>query len=168
MKAKQHLERLCSDRRQERTHRQDRYRNRDQQPVRAAHSERHHLLQLCHPVPAGFEVRGERRREGAGLDQENVAGSLAPHPPERPLHFSGRWKTYRPGCGHGGARSSVTESSAVWAYNPLNFRPRNFPKLRAALEGKCRAWSARSIDRAHRKRNTWFILLIHGLPQPLQ
>ena len=35
-----------------------------------------------------LEIRGERQRESAGLNQEDVAGGLAPHPSERALHIS--------------------------------------------------------------------------------
>ena len=66
---------------------QDRYRNRNQQSMRAADRERHHLLQFRYSVPATGEVRGELELKSPGLDQENVAGGLAAHPLERPLYF---------------------------------------------------------------------------------
>lgn len=46
----------CPGRRLEGTHRQNRHRNRDKQPVREANRERNHLLQLRHPVTAARQV----------------------------------------------------------------------------------------------------------------
>src|SRR5260370_17043713 len=91
-------------RRQEGAYRQDRQRKLEQQPVRSVDRECDHLLQLRHPVAAAHEVRGERKRESRGADQEDVAGGVAPYPPERPLHLprrrdmSSTWMPSRRGC----------------------------------------------------------------------
>ena len=64
------------------------------------------------------EVRGERQREGPGLDQEDLASGVAPHPSERALHVPERRQDHRPGCDRGGVGSGMTENSGVPAYNP--------------------------------------------------
>src|SRR5271163_4255279 len=51
---------------------------------------------------------------------QDVAGGVAPHPPERALHLPRRRTAHRPGCDRGGAGVGVTEFSGVWAYNPIS------------------------------------------------
>src|SRR5271165_3547660 len=77
-----------TDMRQEGTHRHDRHRDRDQQPVRETDRERDHLLQLCHPVAIACQVRVEPECESSRHDQEGLAGGLAPYPSERTLYLS--------------------------------------------------------------------------------
>jgi hypothetical protein len=56
----------CAGRRQEGADRQDRSQDRDQQPVRAADRQRHHLLQLGDPVAPAGKAGDQWQREGAG------------------------------------------------------------------------------------------------------
>jgi hypothetical protein len=62
-------------------------------------------LRAARTVAAAHEVRGERKRESPGADQEDVAGGVAPHPPERALHlkilgdFGKRGQTHSPTAG---------------------------------------------------------------------
>src|SRR5271167_2658893 len=60
------------------------------------------------------------------LTQEDVAGGVAPHPPERALHLPRRRTGHRPGCHRGGAGVGLTEFSGLWAYNPMKFTFRVF------------------------------------------
>ncbi len=99
--------------------RPDRHRNRDQQSVCAADRERHHLLQLRHPLAPARQARGEWERESPDHDQEDLTGGVAPRPSERALHVPQRRADHRPGCDRGRARFGLTEFSGVWAYTPV-------------------------------------------------
>ena len=108
----------CLGWRQEGADRAHRHRDRNQQPVRKAHRQRSHLLQLGHPVATADEVRGERQCQSTRTHHPDITSGLAAHPVERALHLPERRQDDRPGCARGGARSWVTEISAVPAYNP--------------------------------------------------
>ena len=59
-------------------------------------------------LPVVGPVRSEPERESAGPDLEDLTGRMAPR--QRATHRSEGYRS--------GARSRVTEFSAVWAYNP--------------------------------------------------
>src|SRR6516225_3910903 len=42
--------------------------------------------QLRDPVEPAHQMRGKPEHESTGLNQKSLAGSMAPHPPQRPLH----------------------------------------------------------------------------------
>ena len=75
-------------RRQEGTHRQDRHRDRDQQPVREADRERDHLLQLRHPVAIAGQVRGSWSAKVLALIKKVSPAAW------RHIHLNGRY-TFR-------------------------------------------------------------------------
>jgi hypothetical protein len=101
------------------THRQDRHRDRDQQPVRETDRERDHRLQLCHPVAIAGQVRDEPECESSRHDQEGFSGGLAPYSSERTLYLSRQWAGDRSECDRGGAEFDLTEFPGVWAYIPV-------------------------------------------------
>ena len=71
--------------------------------MRKADRQRGHLLQLCHPIAAADEVRGERQCQGTRAHHPDIASGMAAHPAERALHLPERWQDDRPRCSRGGA-----------------------------------------------------------------